>query len=234
MQILEYSEWGVRSARINLTSPGSAISVTLFPMVHVGEAEFYREVYDDAFVHDVALVEGVRSPITKRVTRSYRWFIGSKRLPGLILQPRSPEAGTVPARIIHADLSGEAFALVWAKVPLWLRGLFYVGAPLMGLWMRAFATRETIGKRLTMDDQPSQAELLSWNPEVAGLEAAILDARDAFLIERLEEVLDTPNRSARRVAVVYGARHVRAVLHALTGRRGFIAHHARWLTVFGL
>jgi hypothetical protein len=28
-------------------------------MVHIGEAEFYREVYGDAFAHDVALVEGV-------------------------------------------------------------------------------------------------------------------------------------------------------------------------------
>jgi len=203
-------------------------------MVHIGEAEFYREVYGDAFAHDVALVEGVRSPIAQRVTRSYRWIIGSRRLPGLILQPRSPQAGDVPATIIHADLSGEAFALVWARVPLWLRGLIYVGAPLMGLWMRAFATPESLGKRLTMDDQPSQAEVLSWNPEVAGLEAAILDARDGFLIERLEEVLDTPNQPAKRVAVVYGAHHVRAVLRALTGRRGYIAHHAQWLTVFHL
>jgi hypothetical protein len=27
---------------------------------------------------------------------------------------------------------------------------------------------------------------------------------------------------------------VRAVLRALTGRRGYIAHHAQWLTVFHL
>src|SRR5665213_2679733 len=124
MQILEYSPFGLRSVRINLTSPQSGVVVTLFPMVHTGEADFYRKVYEDAFAHDVVLVEGVRSPIVRHITRSYRWFIGSKRL-GLSLQPPNPKPDTVHAKIIHADLSAREFDLAWAKVPLWIRWLIY-------------------------------------------------------------------------------------------------------------
>jgi hypothetical protein len=72
MQFVESSIWGVRSARLSFQSRSSAVTVTLFPMVHIGEAGFYEAVYADALGHDIVLLEGVRSPITTRVTRSYR------------------------------------------------------------------------------------------------------------------------------------------------------------------
>ncbi len=233
MQILEYSSMGLRSARINLVSRHSEIVITLFPMVHVGEADFYRRVYDDAFSHDVVLVEGIRSPITTRVTRVYRWMVGSKRL-RLSLQPPVPAADTVNARIIHADLTGEEFRVVWEKVPQWLRLLVYLVAPAMGLWMRAFGTRESIAKRMAQDDQPSRDELLNLSPESGALEGAILGARDVRLIEHLERILDDPSGQIQRLAVVYGAGHVRAVLRAVTTGRGYFAEHGAWLTVFSL
>ena len=56
------------------SSRTSLVSVTLYPMVHVGEEQFYRETYDEAFSHDVVLVEGFRSPVGRNLTRSYRWI----------------------------------------------------------------------------------------------------------------------------------------------------------------
>lgn len=76
MQIVETSSLAVRAARYRFVRRGSDCSVTLFPMIHVGEAAFYDQVYRDAFSHDVALVEGVRSPVTRYLTRSYRWIGG--------------------------------------------------------------------------------------------------------------------------------------------------------------
>ena len=201
-------------------------------MVHVGEAAYFRKVYGDAFSHDVVLMEGVNSPITRRLTRSYRWIGASKSL-GLVLQPRAPERGTVHAKIVHSDLSPEEFREAWTKVPRRIRWFIALLSPVIGLRLR-FGSREAIARRLTLDDQPTQEEALSWSPEAAALNGAILDARDIRLLEHLEGILDQPATQVRSVAVVYGAEHVRALLHALTGRRGYFAEKTEWLTVFGV
>src|SRR5687768_3511227 len=111
MQILESSMLGLRTARMVFRSRESGACVTLFPMVHVGEEAFYRQVYEDAFGQDVVLVEGVRSPVTRNATRSYRW-IDFDRL-GLVLQPRTPAQEDVRARIVHADLTADEFHREW-------------------------------------------------------------------------------------------------------------------------
>ena len=94
MQILESSVLGLRAARLTFASKVSGKTVTLFPMVHIGVPEFYRQVYEDALTHDAVLVEGLRSPITTRITRSYRWIVGAKRL-GLIVQPKLADRKSV-------------------------------------------------------------------------------------------------------------------------------------------
>lgn len=120
MQFVEASVIGVRSARLSFASPSTPVRVTLFPMVHVGEADFYRDTYADAQSHDVILLEGVRSPVVKRITASYRWIEGSKGLSGLVVQPRFP-AELSGERIVHADFSQEEFEAEWRKVALWVR-----------------------------------------------------------------------------------------------------------------
>jgi hypothetical protein len=93
MQFIEPSVMGVRSARLSFASPRSSARVTLFPMAHVGEPAFYQATYADALAHDVVLFEGVRSPITTRITRSYRWLVGSRAMAGLVVQPTFPPKG---------------------------------------------------------------------------------------------------------------------------------------------
>jgi hypothetical protein len=231
MQIIESSALGVRSARVQFRHPGGRPSVTLFPMIHIGEPEFYRAAFDDAFAHDVVLVEGVKSPIGARITRSYRWLLGSKRI-GLSLQPKSPEAGTCHAKIVHADLSGAEFAAEWQKVQPWLRLLVYLISPLIGLHRRWFATRESIAKGISMDDQPSQKELVEWSPEAGALTQAILHSRDERLIDRLCEQLSAD--AGTKIAIVYGAGHMRAVVRELATRQGYMTGQSDWLTVFRL
>ena len=132
MQFVEVSVFGVRSARLSFSSPTSGVRVTLFPMIHVGESDFYRTTYADAQSHDVVLLEGVRSPIVQRITRSYRWIEGSKNLAGLIVQPRFPDS-PARAKIVRADLTQQEFELEWRKVAFWLRFAVSVLAPLIGL-----------------------------------------------------------------------------------------------------
>jgi hypothetical protein len=135
MQIVENSDLGLRVARLSMASVQSSIEFTLFPMIHVGERQFFQAVYKDAFSHDVVLVEGVRSPIVRRLTRSYRWIEGSKRL-NLCIQPPYPRPPLASVTVIHADLSEREFVAIWRSVPLWLRAACYVVPPLIGLRYR--------------------------------------------------------------------------------------------------
>ncbi len=230
MQFIESSVLGVRSARLGFASSASGARITLFPMVHVGEPEFYRATYEDAFAHDVVLFEGVRSPIATRVTRSYRWLLGSRAMAGLVLQPRLP-APSRAMRIIHADLSADEFAAEWKAVPWWLRAAIYFLAPVVGLRRRWFATRSDLAKDMQCEDQPSLAELLAMTPETGALTQAILDARDQRLLECLRAELDADPFRPITIAIVYGAAHMRAVVRELTTRRDFHVASAEWRTL---
>jgi len=231
MQFIESTAFGVRSARLSFTSRATHTRITLFPMVHVGEPAFYDATYRDAFAHDVVLVEGVDSPVVKRVTRSYRWLVGSRAMAGLIVQPRMQRGELISGRVVHADLSADEFAQEWRRVLPWTRAMIYLLAPIVVLRLRC-SGRASLAKNLACDDEPSVAELLAIDPETGGLTQALLSSRDDRLIERLDgELADAKPRS---LAIVYGALHMRAVVRALTTKYDFFASGAEWRLVFGL
>jgi hypothetical protein len=205
------------------------MSITLYPMVHVGDAEFYRETYDEAFSHDVALVEGVRSPVGRNLTRSYRWINFGKL--GLVRQPKTPLDEAVSARIVKADLTTEQFHEEWRKVSRLVRAGMVFAAPLYGIYRRLFASRESLAREMSLEDQKSADEILGWTPRFASFEHSLVHARDRKLIECMIAELD--GASENRVAIVYGARHIRAVLRELA-RRGFHCADARWRTIISL
>ncbi len=233
MQFVETSVFGVRSARLTFASRTCPTRITLFPMVHVGEPEFYERTYEDALAHDVVFIEGVRSPITTRITRAYRWLAGSRAMAGLIVQPRFPKAQE-PARVILADLSAEEFAKEWRAVPLWFRALIYLLAPCIGLRRRWFSTSRTLAKHMRCEDQPTMAELLAMTPESGALTQAILHARDERLLERMRAELDSGSQPPNTMAVIYGAAHMRAVVRELTAKRDFFVAGAEWRTILTL
>ncbi len=202
-------------------------------MIHLGEPSFFSAVYADAFAQDAVLIEGVRSPITMRVTRAYRWIAGSRRL-ALVVQPQYPAQSVSRAKIIHADLTGAEFENLWKKVPLLLKLLLYVGAPAYGAYQRWFGTRASIARGHALEDLPSRKETLSWAPEYAAFDNAILTARDKRLVEVMDAYLDEPVAEPRRLAVVYGAGHMRAVIRELTKARRFHAVESDWLMIFPL
>lgn len=229
MQILECSVVGLRSARLTFRSSTHPTSVTLFPMVHIGEPGFYRQVFADAFAHDVVLVEGVNSPVAKRIARAYRLFARSPRLQ-LERQPSPPT--DLGAEVVHADLSGPEFHAEWRKIALWIRILIYLLAPLAGLRMRGLVTRGQLAKALAMEDRDDRRGAIDWGPEGAALANALLDARDRRLIERLREELEFGENTGRGLAIIYGASHMRAVIRELTGKLGFLPAETSWITVF--
>ena len=107
----------------------------------------------------------------------------------------------------------------------------FVLAPLVGLQRRVFASRESLADRMSLEDRRSSEELLSWTPGLGAFEHCFLGARDARLVECLRHELDRTGNEEDRLAVVYGARHMRAVLVELN-RRGFYVADSAWRTVF--
>ena len=230
MQIVESTAWALRSARLTLISAQSKVRITLFPMLHVGTPEYFEAVFADAFEHDVVLVEGVKSPSSKRIGRSYRWIQDTKAM-NLVIQPAYPISAQCRATIVNADLSGEEFTKVWRNIPLYVRASVFFLAPAVGIARRWFGSRKTLAKGMTLDDLAERREVLDLRPETLALARAILRVRDARLTDRLREQLAGISAEPRRIAVVYGARHMRAVLRDLS-RRGFHVSYAEWLTVF--
>jgi len=198
-------------------------------MVHVGDERFYQETYDEAFSQDVALVEGVDSRIIRNLTRSYRW-IALDRL-HLVQQPKAPLEGTVSARIVKADLSPDEFAREWQKVGIHLRAMLFVLAPLTGIHRWLFSSRRSLADDMCLEDLESADEILRWRLGIETVRHAIRHARDRRLIECMISELESP--SEKRVAIIYGAGHMRAVLRELT-RRGFRCSDARWKAIIAL
>lgn len=229
MQILENSILGLRAARLRFVNKQLAVSVSLFPMVHIGDPEFFRTVYEDAFSHDVVLVEGIKSPVVKCITTSYRWI--DKAGLGLVIQPKYPAAETVNAQIVHADLSLEEFHAEWRKVPLRLRAEVLLFSSIIGLKRRIFASRASLSEGMSMEDLKSRDEILSWDPTFAALDHCVLGARDARIVEILSAQIGQSSHKDRQIAVVYGAAHMRTVLGVLK-RQNFMLVESRWQTIF--
>ncbi|WP_421054715.1 hypothetical protein [Leisingera sp. D0M16] len=203
--------------------------MTLFPMLHIGEARFFDEVYRDALNHDVLLFEGVNSPVARHLTRSYRWLDGGRL--GLVTQPKAP-AGRGRAERIHADFTQEEFEAAWKALPLAQRAVYFACAPLIGVHRRYFATRDSLSRGLNVDDLSTRESTLSWDTEAALLRGVLLHQRDRRLCDKLAGVLD--GKTAQSIAIVYGANHMPAVTRMLSAYAGFRPAGSEWMTVFGL
>ena len=225
MQFLEWSIIGLRSARHVFAHRERGASVTLFPMIHVGEPGFYEDVYADAAAHDVVVLEGVDSRVGRRLTRAYRW-IAAERL-GLTVQPKFKRDGV---QVVRADLPGVEFESIWNTAPRYERVLFEGGATLVGLWSRLVATRTMLGRNLSTTDLPDRDDVLVWSERRAPILDALCSARDAVLGHTVVDLL-MQDDDPRSIAVIYGAGHMGALSRELF-KAGFRPVESRWMTVF--
>jgi hypothetical protein len=186
----------------------------------------------------------MRAHMTQSLWRAWihRWrrashaFTGGSKLLGKsisLCSPENPRCRTHKSTIIHADLSKDDFERHWRRVPLYLRLHLYVGASIYALYYRWFGSRRSLAKGHTLDDLPSRDEALRWTPEYVALNEAILVTRDKRLVEVMCDYLEAAPVEQRRLAIVYGAMHMRAVIKELT-RRGFHCVDSAWMLIFPL
>ena len=226
MQFLENSVIGLRAARHRLQGVRFAARITLFPMVHLGEAEFFRSVHADAMTHDFVLVEGVRSRYAIRLTRAYRWAAPGRL--GLVEQPRFV-AENPSCCVVHADVPGEQFDAEWAQLALHRRLAIELSAAVIGLGLRFATSRERIGKYMSQDDLPTREEVAALEP----VQKPLIDIRDRRLCKTMQEVLEDHGDADKSIAVIYGAGHMPGLVRFLRDFGDFRVTDSEWSTVFG-
>ena len=231
VQIVDVNTLWVRSVVVTLRRRETPLRFVLFPMIHVGSPAFYAAVRARVGECDLAVVEGVgASREVSLLTLSYRAMRFNRRA-GLV--PQSDRLNSFGIPTICPDMDGARFSRGWARVPWLRRALAWCLIPIFGVLLALFGTRQMLARNLAMADQPSDVELdvAAAYPELYGL---ICDERDQFLIQALMEIHEKRSREPIRVAVVYGAAHMPAVLHALSARHRYVARDGEFLNVFDL
>lgn len=110
---------------------------------------------------------------------------------------------------------------VWCLVPVFAAG------------MLLFGSRRVLARALgSLDDLPVREERVPEGFE--DLDRLILDERDKLLLDALASIHEQRRNEPIEVAVVYGAAHMRAVVHYLSTRFGYRPADADWLDVFEL
>ena len=231
MQIIESTPFGVRSAVMRLEAEERSPAFLLFPMIHIAEEAFYDEVTRRLEACDVVLLEGVESRTSSLVTRWYGAVEKSSRL-GLVTQ-HSMTLDHLGARKVRADVGGAEFDRRWWRIGNWIPYALALAGPLIGVYMRHLATREQIARHLTLNLRTSRDDILR-SDDLREMDAVLLDWRDRRLIEVIEQERGDPDNTERTIAVVYGAKHMPAVIRHLTGDGGYRVAESEWVTVFDL
>ncbi|GAB3882242.1 hypothetical protein GCM10029964_039690 [Kibdelosporangium lantanae] len=219
--------WGVRAAILHVTRTRTPLKFTLYPMVHLGEARYYEEMSRRLRAHDLIVAEGVVSTDKRgrAVTLAYELPAGGERL-GLVAQPWGMVDVGVP--VVWADMPGEEFSRRWQALPLVERAAINTGAPLFGLYLRLFMSRERLARSLELNDDTI---VDNWRPET-GVDRLITDDRDALLVEAVTRIHEERRDEPVDVAVVYGAEHVPPLVTYLMKAFGYVVTDSDWITVF--
>lgn len=227
MDIIDTGLMGVRAVILPMLRRATALRFTIYPMVHLAEPAFYAEISRRLRGHDLIIAEGIQgaSKAARNLTRAYRMAGGQERL-GLVTQTREVVEVGVP--IVWADMAGEDFGRRWRRVPLTERVVAAGAAPVVGMFLRTFGSREFLARYLRLDDDTA---IDNWNPN-SGIEKLIGDERDALLLNALGGVYEQRRDEEINVAIVYGAWHALPTVRYLMGH-GYVARAPEWVTVFG-
>jgi hypothetical protein len=232
VQLLEVNSFGVRSAVVRLQHPQTPMRFVLFPMLHLGSADFYREVATRLHGCQLVVAEGIRGRSTAALalTRAYRLLRRSQRL-GLVVQEL--DLGGLGVPVIGPDMSAAEFGQRWRQLAVVPRMLVWCLVPLFACGIALFGSRRFLARGLgSLDDLPAREERVPEGFE--DMERLIVDDRDKLLLDALASIHEQRCHEPIEVAVIYGAEHMRAVVHDLSARFGYRPVSADWLNVFRL
>ncbi|MBV1853120.1 hypothetical protein [Catellatospora tritici] len=223
MQITEVSVIGVRSAVVTFRSPHTALRFTLFPMLHLGRAGFYRRVTTMIGACDLIVAEGYDGPSSVGLAylTAMRWT-RQRASQGLVHQNIDYAALDVP--VIWPDRltrrTAHARRMPWHG---WLDLLLLV--PALVVTMAVGGRQRLMARSFEVDDTTDARPFLGF------LKKPMLTDRDAELVAALTELHQTRAAEAIEVAVVYGAAHLPAACRGLADLGYRPQRGAEWLSV---
>lgn len=228
MQIIENSVVGTRSAVLRLTRRAGGPKIVVFPMLHVAEPQFYREVERRLRACDLLVVEGIhgRSTLTDALTLTYR-VMPANDASGLVEDDIPYGALGVP--LVAPDMSGEELEEGWRGLPWQIRVGAWIGVPVMTVTEFFNGRRSLLSPDVEVNDLPTAEEELQ-SEEFDRFDELLLHRRDNRVLVSLAEVVRDRGKEEIDVAVVYGAAHVPGILRGLY-RFGYRVVSADWLMV---
>jgi hypothetical protein len=247
MQFIESSIVGLRSAVTTFTRPATPLRFILFPMVHVGEQQFYDEVAARARLCQVIVAEGTPSQFmpAQEWMAQQRWGSFVDQVAALrpetlgvpvyweVAPDQRPknEPGARPStRTGKRDGYRSGNRPKSPAEDLMSRVTDVVGAATLGL-ARKFIDPRILDSLDQADAYDESARNLTGSWFGRNLEYNVMTVRDARLTGRLDEIHRDRAAEAISVGVVFGAAHMPAVAAHLCGKLGYIAANSEWLTV---
>jgi pheromone shutdown protein TraB len=225
---------GLRSAVMRVKHRETPMQFLVFPMTHMAQADFYREVTRMLRGTDMIVAEGIkgRSALGSTLTATYRVLA---RRPGINLVHQSIDYGKLGKPVIYPDVTSVEFATAWRKAPLrqrvmmWMMMAVYIPSQLLISKKRLF--KRVIGEEINDLASPRDEEMADAMPEI---DDAMLGERDRRLIDALVAVHEAHKNDDITIGIVYGAAHVPAIVTGLESRLGYFVRRADWVTIIDL
>ena len=227
MQFLESSMIGLRSAICVLNSPDSELQFVLFPMVHIGDPSFYSGVHERLNECSHIVYESAKSYRSTLLTYSYR-FITKRQDLGLVSQKDALSLSGLDATLIHGDLSSSELSHRWNKLSFLYKVVVPLVGPLYGIYKFLTATRASLAKNHSVESVKSNREIDNSDTDFSKL---LIDGRDKKLIATIEETINGNYGSAKKVAILFGASHMRVVTCYLLEKHNYRVVDSQWMQV---
>ncbi|HEX5542790.1 MAG TPA: hypothetical protein VFX60_14710 [Micromonospora sp.] len=223
MQITEVTDFGLRSAVLTLARSGSPLRFVLYPMVHVGQADFYRQVARRLRQCDLIVAEGYDGPSSTGLAYAIAIRLTRQR------------SGS---RIIHQDINYQELGIpvIWPerlfrntarrnRMPWW--GWLEVAllTPILTVMMAVGVRKWVLRRGYEVSDDSDVRIFLRF------LQKPLVNDVDRDLLAALCEIHEARHTEPIQVAVVYGAGHVPAVIQGLYERYRYRARSGEWLDI---
>ena len=240
----------------NYVHPDSAMpAITLLPMIHIGEKEFFREINHEMWRHDTAYLEGSYMPARKLFHVFHRAFgkfsnlsLQSGKLP--LWKKWKPESKTQgktgltevirksgcacggcdfdELRTVRADLHRWHALKAFKTIPFWAKLTF----PLLILAAIIAAPFVNFRDHVLDDEECESCENCKdedgfFEKLMAPFLKFIIDDRDLFLRMVLAEEIQRPRNSGKKLCVKYGAKHISTLDETLMRDFGYELTHQR-------
>ena len=227
MQIIDSNDFNLRVATYLFEREKTEI--VIIPMFHIGSKDFYRQVSNELEKCDVIIYEGMDLKNIRRLHKSYRRC--ASRL-SLSCQSDELNVHALNCKLVHADFTGIDALNEWKNIPLLGRLLFNIFFPL-GLLFLAFSETRKSYARTFRNKEEIDSDL--WFMKIGktnSISSFIMDKRNSLIMDNINQQLQVPDVEKRRIGILYGAGHMKAVINYITREHDFKMKDSWFLTVF--